>query len=276
MNHCYSRYLTLQLTGRCILMQNVITKKNQHNDNFVELTPSFNKKDDPSMATRQASAIPQSLSGNSYYHRRFLNATSSSRQHLDTSSSQGLRSDTHIYAGDLLIRTISSSIPRRLRYLPMVDVTGIRTSYFDASERSNGALATMDEILQTMHWHDGNEVPALRRGEVPIGRLVVLCTYPTQTEYHKQGLPTFKGRCHTEVRVPCVSVSLPRALQSTVVVENAGVFFLNRRGSLLYHSDFESLQMAKTIAVRCQSVCTRTTLRPRVRDGALVGMQLVV
>ncbi|CCW61895.1 unnamed protein product [Phytomonas sp. EM1] len=277
-NHRCSHYPALQLTGRCVLlMKSMDTNKDQHRSSFMELTSSssLNEGNDVPISTRQAFAIPQSLSGNSYYHRRFL-GSASSRQQVDPPGSLGLRSETHLNAGDLLLHAISSSVSRHLRHLPMADVTGIRTSYFDASERSKNALATLDEVVETMHWHDGSEVPALKRGEVPVGRLVVLCTYPTRREFHKQGLPAVEGRCSTEKRVPCVSVPLFRALQASVMVENAGVFFLNRRGSLFYHSDFEALQMAKAVAARCHSVCRRTMLRPRVRDGNVVGVQLVM
>lgn len=80
--------------------------------------------------------------------------------------------------GDVVIEYRSTPfVPSSLQQRRVVDVSGISTSFYDASERSPSAKASLSELYQTMHWHDGSVVPELCRGSLPVGHLTIRGVY---------------------------------------------------------------------------------------------------
>nr|CCC52965.1 conserved hypothetical protein, fragment [Trypanosoma vivax Y486] len=104
------------------------------------------------------SDIPTSLLGNTYYERRFGRRSASAavvrEKEMANNSLPSLR------PGDIVVRT-TSSVPFSLRSRRLVDVTGICTSYFNASERNPRARCKVDDVIQSMHLYDGHEIPEL-------------------------------------------------------------------------------------------------------------------
>ncbi|RNF21011.1 uncharacterized protein Tco025E_03550 [Trypanosoma conorhini] len=181
---------------------------------------------------------PMSFLGNTYYERRFGKATSS-----HGAPPGGSLSPPPLRAGDVLVR-MGSAAPAALRGRRIVDVTGIHTSFLDASERDASARCCIDDVVHSMHMHDGHEVPELNRGSVDIGRLAVLCAFP----------------------VGGAALLLP--------LENVSRTLLKRR-SLGYRSEEEGVQLVRVIAEGCCAGASRgLRLRPVMRNDCIAGVRL--
>ncbi|KAF8294266.1 hypothetical protein TcYC6_0101390 [Trypanosoma cruzi] len=181
---------------------------------------------------------PISFIGNTYYERRFGGSRSTQSTPLGTSLAlPSLRN------GDILVK-MGSATPASLRGRRIVDVTGIQTSFFDASERNARARCCIDDVVHSMHMHDGHEVPELNRGTVDIGRLTVLCAFPVA------------------------------GTASLLVLENASQALLKRR-SLGYRSEEEGVQLVRVIAESCRAAALRRIcLHPVMRNDCIVGVRL--
>ncbi|KAG8346985.1 hypothetical protein TRVL_02189 [Trypanosoma vivax] len=196
------------------------------------------------------SDIPTSLLGNTYYERRFGRRSASAavvrEKEMANNSLPSLR------PGDIVVRT-TSSVPFSLRSRRLVDVTGICTSYFNASERNPRARCKVDDVIQSMHLYDGHEIPELNRGQVALGKLVVLCAFP---------------------RSGTMNASSLLGEKSLVLLENAALMLLNR-SSLTYSSDAENVQLVRKIAEGCQIAAAGTLcLEPVLKDGNVVSVRL--
>ncbi|RNF07787.1 hypothetical protein TraAM80_03161 [Trypanosoma rangeli] len=182
--------------------------------------------------------IPISFLGNTYYERRFGRLPSSHDTSPGTSFSL-----PSLSAGDVLVK-MGSATPAALRGRRIVDVTGIQTSFLDASERDASARFRIDDVVHSMHMHDGHEVPELNRGIVDIGKLAVLCAFPIA------------------------------GATSLLPLENVSGTLLKRR-SLGYRSEEEGTQLVRVIAEGCQAGALRgLCLRPVMRNDCIAGVRL--
>nr|CCC95038.1 unnamed protein product [Trypanosoma congolense IL3000] len=186
-----------------------------------------------------AGNTPLTFVGNSYYERRFDKKASSASPSLPP-----------LHAGDVVLKS-SLAVPAHLRSRRTVDVTGIQTSYFDASERNRRALCAVGSVIQSMHLYDGHEVPELRRGNVALGKVVALCAYATSG----------------------ASASSP-AVPSLVLLENVARALTKRR-SLLYYSEADGVQLVRVIAEGCRAAAEQEIhIQPVMRDGCVVAVRL--
>ncbi|EAN79401.1 uncharacterized protein TEOVI_000158100 [Trypanosoma equiperdum] len=183
---------------------------------------------------------PLTFLGNSYYERRF-------GRKLPASCVASL---PPLYPGDVVVKSTSAT-PASFRSRRLVDVTGIQTSFFDASERNRSAHRRVDDVIQSMHLYDGHEVPELHRGSAAVGKVMVFCAYPTGT-----------------------TARSPLTPSSLVILENAAASLLNRRSSL-YHSDSDGVQLVRVIAESCRAAAAQGLyLRPVVHDGCVLAVRL--
>ncbi|KAH9600142.1 hypothetical protein LSM04_003913 [Trypanosoma melophagium] len=219
-------------------------------------------------AVVSSGGAPLSLLGNTYYERRFgKKKTSSSTQVGEGRRGRGeiamgstgepnhgedfitpSRRLPPLSAGDIVVK-MSSATPASMRGRRLVDVTGIHTSYFNASERNTHARLCMDDVVDSMHLYNGHEVPELKRGVVAIGRITVLCAFP------------FSG-------------SRTSSSSSLFVVQNASTTLL-KRNNLVYRSEEEGVQIVRVIAENCRAAALKQLrLSPVMRGDSVVGVCL--
>lgn len=241
---CSSRYLPIKPSGRCLYHPPslLLPKKDPTATAFVELCGAH--------GSSQNSAAHLSLTANGYYQRRYAFART---------QTAGPESSTSFFEGDLVVRPVLSTTPTPLRHHRMVDVTGVNTSYYAASETDHRMLSTVDEAVRSMHLHDGTEVPYLHRGDVPIGKLVVHCVCSDGGS---------SGRLK-------VSFSEQQMRRSCVVVHNAAAVLLGKR-RMVFRSKEVALEMSQALANRCRDALPHLELHPMVKEGRIVGMRMVV
>ncbi|KPA76526.1 hypothetical protein ABB37_07820 [Leptomonas pyrrhocoris] len=270
----------IRLSGRCFLLRprhSPIAALSEHSSTSsanalldlecVELTQ------DDSSSSRQQHAVPGSLVGNSYYTQRYKsgNANAGHRASLATSSSP------RFFNGDLVLRLCQSAVPRELAHKRVVDVTGMRTSFLNSSERDRRALATVEEALQTMHLHDGHEVPALQRGDVDLMRLQLQCVYAPPSAATSRGAKPV-GVSDT------TSFDLRNVAAVLCPLDNPDVLLAQSR-RLTFRSEMEALQVARVMAAAASALkggprsdasssSSQVVLRPVVRDGHLISVVL--
>ncbi|KAG5509537.1 hypothetical protein JKF63_06242 [Porcisia hertigi] len=277
-----SLYPPVAITGRCFLLKPggyaaLATRSQQdssplHDMECVDLTSS-----ESSMGNRRG-AVPVSLAGNGYYARRYSSRGATRRGALGATES-----DVQFRSGDLVLRLCFSAVPRELAHKRIVDVTGLQTSFHNASEKRSHALATVEEAVKTMHLHDGYEVPAVQRGNVNLVRLQPGCVYvppppPSLVPPHPPGAGG----------TPVVSL---RHLYSALrPLRNPDVLLAQTR-RLSFRCEMEAVQTAQVMASHvmqlkgCGSflrghgasfdaMSSAAILRPVVCDGHLVAMTL--
>ncbi|GET86900.1 hypothetical protein, conserved [Leishmania tarentolae] len=271
-------YPHVAITGRCFLLkprQHVLLEMQSQHDSLsllndmecMELTPS------ESGTIKRRGALPASLAGNSYYARRYSTHGGTRR-----GTSGATESHVRFRNGDLVLRLCLSAVSRELSHKRIVDVTGIQTSFHNASERHSRALATVEEAVQTMHLHDGHEVPALQRGDVNLVRLQPKCVYISP--------PLSHSAAAGEVAV----VDLRHLSSALRPLSNPDVLLAQAR-RLSFRSEMEAVQTAQVMASfvtelrggddvhggygSCAGASSAAAvLRPVVRDGHLVAMTL--
>ncbi|KPI90209.1 hypothetical protein ABL78_0727 [Leptomonas seymouri] len=278
----FQRYFpSVKLTGRCFLLRprcwtTAAASENSHalsasalvDHECVELTQSG------SPSSRHQRSVPGSLVGNSYYTKRY----ESGNNHAGHSSASAASPPPSFFNGDLVLRLCRSAVPRELAHKRIVDVTGMQTSFFNSSERHRRALATIEETLQTMHLHDGHEVPALQRGDVDLMRLQPQCVY-TLPSIRMPGGEKSTG-------IPSIASCDLRGLASALCpLDNPDVLLAQAR-RLTFRSEMEALQVARVMAASASALKGRprgfesslpdAVLRPVVRDGHLISVVLRV
>ncbi|ORC86162.1 uncharacterized protein TM35_000302020 [Trypanosoma theileri] len=215
-------------------------------------------------AVLSSGSAPLSLLGNSYYERRFggkretmgKNGALIQREEAIAPS----RKLPPLSAGDIVVK-MSSATPASLRGRRVVDVTGIQTSYFNASERNTHARRCMDDVVESMHLYDGHEVPELKRGVVPIGRITVLCAFPLSGS-------------ETSLLSSSSSSSAALSSSSLLVVQNATKTLL-KRSNLVYRSEEEGVQLVRVIAENCRAAALKQLhFSPIIRGDSVVGVCL--
>ncbi|KAG5484013.1 hypothetical protein LSCM1_05865 [Leishmania martiniquensis] len=267
-------YPPVVITGRCFLLKprrpaaSVVPSQSDslsllQDTECVELTLS------PSGACTRRGALPASLAGNGYYARRY----STCRGSLGA-----VEHRVQFCSGDVVLRLCLSAVPRELAHKRIVDVTGIQTSFHNVSERHSHALATVAEAMQTMHLHDGHEVPALQRGDVNLVRLQPKCVYIPQSPSHSPA--------SGETAV----VGLRHLYSALRPLSNPDVLLAQAR-RLSFRSEMEAVQTAQVMASfvtelrgggaapadyggSLTSLPSAAVLRPVVRDGHLVALKL--
>ncbi|CAJ1987142.1 hypothetical protein conserved [Leishmania donovani] len=271
-------YPHVAITGRCFLLKPrrhapLSTPSQQeslsllHDMECVELTPS------ESGTINRRGAVPANLAGNSYYARRYSTQGGARRGTLDATEPH-----VQFHSGDLVLYLRLSAVPRELSNKRIVDVTGIQTSFHNVSERHSKALATVEEAMQTMHLHDGHEVPALQRGDVNLVRLLPRCVYISPAPPHSSAAGE------------AVTVDLRHLSSALRPLSNPDVLLAQAR-RLSFRSEMEAVQTAQVMASfvtelrgggavpgGCGSsvgvLGSAAVLRPVVRDGYLVAMTL--
>ncbi|KEG08740.1 hypothetical protein DQ04_06531000 [Trypanosoma grayi] len=195
-------------------------------------------------AVTSRSDTPLSLVGNTYYERRFgKKATATTTAAGAAAAAAATTTLPPLCAGDVVVR-MGSATPASLRNHRVVDVTGIQTSFLDASERNGRARLRVDDVVNSMHLHNGHEVPEVRRGAVAVGRLTVLCAFP-----------------------------LAGAASLVPLLNAAGT--LLKRQSLTYHSEEEGVQLVRVLGENCRAAALqRVCLRPVTRGDCVVGVRL--
>lgn len=236
MRHCHSwSSAVLPLSGRC----------------FVRY-----RKEEPFEEVVTSSSSPLGISeaafcGNSYY----LSQLRASRYRKDFSSagcsgrSPSLNESTSydIKAGDILL-DFQGSVHRFSQNKRSVDVSGVITSYFNASEQSLRAKATLPELINTMHWHDGSSVPELSRGNISIGSILMFAA-AKDAILKSSPSSAVPNRGH---RLPSVQ---------KYPIRNGSIFFCERK-SLAYYSIEEGMGYVEAIAERCRLVAPKCVLQP--------------
>lgn len=271
-------YPHVAITGRCFLLKPrrhapLVTLSQQdslsllHDMECVELTQS------ESSTINRRGAVPANLAGNSYYARRYSTQSGSRRGTLGATEP-----DVQFRNGDLVLRLCLSAVPRELSHKRIVDVTGMQTSFHDVSERHSKALATIEEAMQTMHLHDGHEVPALQRGDVNLVRLQPRCVYIS---------PPLS---HSSAAGEAAVMDLMHLFSALRPLSNPDVLLAQAR-RLSFRTEMEAVQTAQVMASfvtelrgsgavpggygsSVGALSSAAVLRPVVRDGHLVAMKL--
>ncbi|CAJ1019502.1 hypothetical protein Q4I32_001977 [Leishmania shawi] len=265
------------ITGRCFLLKPcrhapLETSSQQyssllHDMECVELTPP------ESHTGNQRGTVPANLAGNSYYARRYSAQGDARRGTLGTSEFR-----VQFCSGDVVLRMSLCAVPRALAHRRIVDVTGMQTSFHNVSERHSRALATVEEAMQTMHLHDGHEVPALQRGDVNLIRLQARCVYISPPP------------SHSSAAGEAAIVSLRHLSSVLRPLSNPDVLLAQMR-RLSFRSEMEAVQAAQVAAsfvaglrgggpvpgehgASLDVFCSAAVLRPVVRDGHVVSMTL--
>lgn len=272
----------VKLTGRCFLLRprRSTTAAVQSGGavfpevECVELTQS----DVPT--PRQQRSIPGSLVGNSYYTQRYNSGRSMGRRVATAAASSP---SPRFLTGDVVLRLCRSAVPRELAHKRIVDVTGLQTSFLNSSERDRRTFATVEEALETMHLHDGHEVPALQRGDVDLVRLRPQCVYaPPPATVLKRTSSHGKTTVSAATATPSFDLTnLPSVLWP---LDNPDILLAQSR-RLTFRSEMEALQVARVLAAsvsalnggsrsRDSMAQAEAMLRPVVRDGHLISVVL--
>lgn len=282
----------ITLTGRCFLL-----KPRPHAAPHLTAASSTSTPATPSLAQEvecveltaavsatsggphQSLSTPSSLAGNDYYTQRY-----SHRRGLAARASTGAA--LQFRSGDVVLRLCRSAVPRELAHKRVVDVTGLQTSFHAAAEYNSRALATTEEALQTMHLHDGHEVPALQRGDVDLVHLQPRCVYITTSPQHTSPPLAAPPSSSTGSDAATATVDLARLATALRPLLNAGAV-LARTRRLSFRSDMEAVQAAQVMALEvadlghgsttpqtAAAVSLAALVRPVVRDGRVVGLTL--
>lgn len=210
------------------------------------------------------------ISGNNYYSSQFRALrcqSSSSGRVVSRSISSSPAVINSIIPGDILLDFRQSTVVHS-RDKRCVDVSGVSTSFIDAPERSLHAKATLPELLRSMQWHDGSSVPELRRGNMPIGSILVLAA----GRNHHYSSTAMKKRMHsspfsnTLTNVDPMNDTYSDNSLEKHHVRNGSSFFCERR-ALEYYSMEEALSLVEVIAERCRLVAPRCVLQPITLAG---------
>lgn len=206
------------------------------------------------------------FSGNSYYLsqlRTFRSREGSFRTRSQgSSSSVSVDLSPSIKTGDILL-DFREAVPSFGQNKRCVDVSGVATSYYDASVRCPHAKATLPELMKTMHWHDGSSVPELSRGRIPIGNILVFAA-AKDTLFAPSS--TLKSVLSPSISNGLTSSALlnpgpARPSLQMYFIKNGSSFFCEKR-SLVYHSVEEGLDFVEVIAERCRLVASKCVLQP--------------
>lgn len=221
-------------------------------------------------------ALPSSLVGNSYYTQRYKARGSAGHRAGDSPAGP---SSLRFFSGDVVLRLRRSAVPRELAHKRVVDVTGMQTSFFNSSEHSRSALATVEETLATMHLHDGHEVPALQRGDVDLVRLQPQCVYaPPSTSSFSQKEPDARRS------LSAAEFDLTNLESVLFPLDNPNLLLAQSR-RLTFRSEMDALQVARVMAAAVSALkvgqkskefraAPGALLRPVIRDGHLISVVL--
>ncbi|KAK7198642.1 hypothetical protein NESM_000827800 [Novymonas esmeraldas] len=273
------RYPPVALTGRCFLLRPRLSANAAAAHRLDSPSPSpldlecLELTQVESGSRDRRGMVPGSLAGNSYYAHRYRSSGGAGR-----SSQTAAEPPARLRNGDVVLRLILSAVPRELAHKRVVDVTGMQTSFHNVSERHDRALATVEEAMQTMHLHDGHEVPALQRGDVDLVRLQPRCVY----------IPPSSSPSRSGGDGP-VSVGLAKLSPTLRPLSNPDVLLAQRR-QLSFRSEMEAVQTAQIMASLVAELrhgregrgahwgalddWSTAVLRPIVRDGCVLAMRL--
>lgn len=222
-SHC-----SIALTGRCFT-------RNSSSEPFQEVIGSRSSPFGLNEAT---------FTGNSYFLSRLGHARRCTEARFNK-----LPPRRRIAPGDLLVEFVRGPlcVPEGRVHQRLVDVSGVSTSYFNAEEHSRHAKATLSEVVDTMHWHDGSSIPEVERGSVAIGGLRISAAYADLPECSRE--QSFKALRDNPLKI--------------YEVRNGSSFLLGRR-NVSFQSHAEYLSCVQILAERCYEASQKSVLCPDV------------
>ncbi|EPY34098.1 hypothetical protein AGDE_07994 [Angomonas deanei] len=257
------RFPPVPPTGRCVL--SVLQGSSLPADKRVKYTElSGSQRED---TRQQGSSTPVTLRGNSYYESRFgshgggtrvltkKRAAAASSASPATAPRPAVSLD-RFYSGDIMIRRVDSLTPHALRGEGVVDVAGVATSFV---QRGSSSLLSIDDVKQSMHLHDGSEIPEVGKGQVKQGKLTVLAVYPPRQYSNRTDV----------TRAEVQRVLLP--------VQDLQTLFYNR-SKFTFRSNDEALELARVIADRFYTLTRRQKIMliPLVKKEEVFALQVRV